>query len=104
MKVVEDLVERTLSKMTPQERHDLVLRVVERMLAQMSAAERLDLMQHVVDGFLDGLPEEERKATVRELVPRLLAQLMQSGGMSVDELLWSAIGSLGALENTERET
>jgi hypothetical protein len=55
-------------------------------------------MERVVDSFLDGLPPEERQATVRELVPRLLAQMMQSGGMTVDELLWAAIGSLGALE------
>ena len=84
--------------MTPDERRDLILGVVERMLAQMTSGERKALMEHVVDSFLEGLPAEERQATVRELVPRLLAQMMQSGGMSVDELLWAAIGSLGALE------
>ena len=35
---------------------------------------------------------------MRELVPRLMSQLMKSGDMSVDELLWAAMGSLGALE------
>ncbi len=101
MKIVEDLIDRTLARMSAQERHDLILSVVERMLSQMSSDERKGLMEHIVDRFLDGLPAEERQATVRELVPRLLAQLMQSGGMSVDELLWAAMGSLGALEQGE---
>jgi hypothetical protein len=59
-------------------------------------------MENVVDHFLDGLSAEERQATVRELVPRLLAQLMHSGNMNVDELLWAAMGSLGALEQTDK--
>ena len=98
MKIVEDVIDRALTRMTPDERRDLILGVVERMLTQMTSDERKALMEHVVDSFLEGLPAEERQATVRELVPRLLAQMMQSGGMSVDELLWAAIGSLGALE------
>jgi hypothetical protein len=98
VKIVEDVVERALARMTAEERHDLILAVVERMLAQMASEERKALMEHVVDSFLDGLPAEERQSTVRDLVPRLLAQLMQSGGMSVDELLWAAMGSLPALE------
>ena len=98
MKIIEDLVERTLSGMSAEERNGLILNVVERMIGQMRAEERLTLMQHVVDSFLDGLPEEERHTVVRELVPRLMAQLLESGGMSVDDLLWSAMGSLGALE------
>lgn len=98
MKIVEDLVERTLSGMSDEDRHELILSVVERMIGQMTAGERLNLMQHVVDRFLDGLPQEERRTVVRELVPRLMAQLLESGGMSVDDLLWSAMGSLGALE------
>ena len=97
-KIVDDIVERALAHMTATERRDLILSVVERMLLQMSATERRSLMEHVVDSFLDGLPADERRSTVRELVPRLLAQLMQSGDMTVDELLWSAMGSLGALE------
>lgn len=84
--------------MTAQEKQDLILSVVERMLAQMTAVERKSLMEHIVDNFLEGLPAEERQSTVRELVPSLLAQLMRSGDMSVDELLWAAVGSLGALE------
>lgn len=103
MKFIEDMVDRTISGMTPDEKRDLILGVVERMLAQMSAPERQAIMEHVVDRFLDGLPDDERQATVRELVPRLLAQLMQSGGMTVDELLWAAMGSLGALEKGETE-
>ena len=103
MKIVEDIVDRALARMTPDERRDLILAVVERMLTQMTAEERKALMEHVVDSFLDGLPAEERQATVRELVPRLLAQMMQSGGMSVDELLWAAMGSLGALEQTTKD-
>ncbi|HST04841.1 MAG TPA: hypothetical protein VLQ48_08915 [Chloroflexia bacterium] len=101
MKIVEDIVERALARMTSEERRDLILSVVERMLGQMTSTERQSLMEHVVDSFLNGLPPEERQATVRELVPRLLAQLMQSGDMTVDELLWSAMGSLGALEQGE---
>jgi hypothetical protein len=89
--------------MTTEERRDLILSVVERMLAQMSGAERQVLMERVVDKFLDGLPPDERRSTVRELVPRLLAQMMQSGGMNVDELLWAAMGSLGALEDGTKD-
>jgi hypothetical protein len=106
LKIIDDVVDRALARMTTEERRDLILSVVERMLAQMSAAERQTLMQQVVEKFLDGLPPEERRATARELVPQLLAQLMQSGEMNVDELLWAAMGSLGALEDgeTKRET
>ncbi len=103
MKVVGDVVDRALARMTAEERRDLILSVVERMLAQMSAEERKTLMERVVDSFLDGLPAEERQATVRDLVPRLLAQMMRSGDMSVDELLWAAMGSLGALEEKSNE-
>src|SRR5215203_4120149 len=98
MKIVEDVVARALDRMTTEERRDLILSVVQSMLTRMTSDERKDLMEHVVDSFLDGLPPEERQATVRELVPRLLAQMMQSGGMTVDELLWAAMGSLGALD------
>ena len=98
MGILDGVVGRTLDRMPQSERHDLILAVVDRLLSQMSAKERASLMEHVVDHFLDALPSEERTATVRELVPRLLAQLMQSGGMTVDELLWAAMGSLGALE------
>ena len=98
MKILDDAVSRALSNMSAEERHELILSVVDRLLSQMSASERSLLMEHVVDHFLEALPNEERVTTVRELVPRLLAQLMQSGGMNVDELLWAAMGSLGALE------
>lgn len=103
MKIVEDLVDRTLARMTSEERLDLILSVVKQMLSQMSANERKEIMEHVVDSFLDGLPAEERQSTVRDLVPRLLAQLMQSGGMTVDELLYAAIGSLSALDQPDPE-
>jgi hypothetical protein len=89
--------------MDAEERRELLLGVVDRLLAQMSADERKGMMEHVVDHFLDTLPKEERATVVRELVPRLLAQLMQSGGMDVDELLWAAMGSLGALEDKTTE-
>jgi hypothetical protein len=98
LKIIEDLVDRTLSGMSAEERNGLILSVVERMIGQMESGERLALMQHVVDRFLDGLPQEERRTVVRELVPRLMSQMLESGGMSVDDLLWSAMGSLGALE------
>ena len=98
MKILDDVIVRTLTNMDAEERRALLLGVVDRLLAQMSADERQGMMEHVVDHFLDTLPNEERVAVVRELVPRLLAQLMQSGGMNVDELLWAAMGSLGALE------
>ena len=103
MKVFDDVIVRALGNMSTQERRDLILAVVDRLLGQMSAAERKALMEHVVDHFLDTLPPEERACTVRELVPSLLAQLMKSGDMNVDELLWAAMGSLGALEKGTRE-
>ncbi len=98
MSIIEELAERTISRMTPEERQSLILMVVERMLEQMTAHERVALMERVVDRFMEGLPVEERRAAVRELVPSLLGELMKSGDMSVDEFLWAAIGSLGALE------
>ncbi|HYP20851.1 MAG TPA: hypothetical protein VEY08_12320 [Chloroflexia bacterium] len=98
MSFIEDAVIKTLDRMEPAERHNLILTVVQHMVSGMPSTERLGLMEHVVDHFLDGLSAEERQATVRELVPRLLAQLMRSGNMNVDELLWAAMGSLGALE------
>src|SRR5437868_14832577 len=99
LKIMDDVLVRALTNMPADERRELVLGVVDRLLLQMSASERQSLMEHVVDHFLDTLPKEQRVATVRELVPRLLAQLMQVGGMNVDELLWAAMGSLGALED-----
>lgn len=89
--------------MSADERRDLILSVVDKMLSQMTARERQSMMERVVDSFLDGLPAEERQATVRELVPRLLGQLMESGGMSVNDLIWSAMGSLGDLEKAEED-
>jgi hypothetical protein len=103
LSIIDDVVDRALNKMTSEERHRLILSVVEHMLGQFTAQERMALMEHVVDSFLDGLTPEERESTVRELVPRLLGQLMQSGNMNVDELLWAAMGSLGALEQKENE-
>ncbi|MDQ3929108.1 MAG: hypothetical protein M3328_08175 [Chloroflexota bacterium] len=102
MGFIEDAVMKTLDRMDPVERHDLIVNVVQHMISGMPAAERLGLMEHVVDHFLDGLSPEERQSTVRELVPKLLAQLMRSGNMNVDELLWAAMGSLGALEQSNR--
>jgi hypothetical protein len=103
LKILDDVIVRTLTNMDAGERRELLLGVVDRLLGQMSADERRGMMEHVVDHFLDTLPPEERAATVRELVPRLLAQLMQIGGMNVDELLWAAMGSLGALEENEKK-
>jgi len=103
LKILDDVVVRALRNMSSEERRDLILGMVDRLLLEMGASERRLLMEHVVDHFLDALPSEERASTVRELVPRLLAQLMQSGGMSVDELLWAAMGSLGALEQAATE-
>lgn len=102
MSLIESAVIKTLDSMTPEQRHDLIVGVVQHMVSGMSPAERLGLMEHVVDHFLDGLTAEERQSTVRELVPRLMSQLMQSGNMNVDELLWAAMGSLGALEQSSR--
>ncbi len=102
MGFIEDAVMKTLDRMDPKERHDLIVNVVQHMISGMPAAERLGLMEHVVDHFLDGLSSEERQSTVRELVPRLMSQLMHSGNMNVDELLWAAMGSLGALEQSSR--
>ena len=98
MSFIEDVVTKTLDKMTVEERHTLIVNVVQHMLSQMSAQERNSLMEHIVEHFLDELSPEDKQATVRELVPKLLGQLMKSGNMNVDELLWAAMGSLGALE------
>ena len=98
MSVLDGVVDKALARMDAQERHDLIVSVVEKMLGMMTAADRAALMHHVVDVFLEGLPPEERESVVRDLVPSLLAQLMKSGNMSVDELIWAAMGSLGALE------
>ena len=38
-KIVDDIVERALARMTAEERRDLILSVVERMLAQMTGTE-----------------------------------------------------------------
>jgi uncharacterized protein YqfA (UPF0365 family) len=88
--------------MSSEERRDLLVGVVDKMLSQMSADDRRTLMDHVVDHFLDTLPSEERTNVVRELVPRLMSQLLKSGNMSVDDLLWTAMGSLGALEQEHK--
>jgi hypothetical protein len=103
LSIIEELAERTLTRMTPEERQALIIMVVEKMLGQMTAQERVSLMERVVDRFLEGLPGEERRDAVRELVPSLLAQLMKSGDMSVDEFLWSAIGSLGAMDTPKAD-
>lgn len=100
MSFIEDAVIKTLDRMDPEQRQELIVSVVQHMLSGMSPAERLRLMDHVVEHFLDGLTPEERQSTVRQLVPDLLAQLMRSGNMNVDELLWAAMGSLGALEQS----
>jgi hypothetical protein len=97
--VIEQLAERVIARMGPDERRDLIVTIVERMMANLSAEERRGVMEKVVETFLAGLPDEERRETARELVPRLLAELMKSGGMTVDELLWTAVGSLGALDD-----
>src|SRR3954462_2486022 len=68
LKILDDVVVRALSNMTPEERRDLVLSVVDRLLDQMSADERRLMMEHVVDHFLDTPPNDERAQTVRELV------------------------------------
>lgn len=102
MSIIDDVIVRALSSMSSEERRDLLVGVVDKMLSQMSADDRLALMDHVVDHFLDTLPNEERANVVRELVPRLMSQLMKSGDMSVDDLLWTAMGSLGALEQEHK--
>ena len=96
--LIEQLAERVIARMEPEERRALILSIVERMMAQLTGQERRELMEKVVDTFMDGLPAEERQQTARELVPKLLGALMKSGGMSVDDLLWTAVGSLGALD------
>lgn len=98
MSLIEDAIQNMLDRMTPDERHQLILNVVERMLSHMSSGERVGVMEHVVDRFMDGLDPQARQDTARELVPRLLSQLMKSGNMSVDDLLSAAIGSLGAMD------
>ena len=101
MKILDEVVVRALSNMSPEERRSLVLSVVDRLLDQMSAEERRLMMEHVVDHFLDTLPNDERAETVRALVPRLLSQLMQSGDMSVDELISAVVSSLPSFVETQ---
>jgi hypothetical protein len=96
--MIEQLAERVIARMDPAERSALILNIVDRIVAQLTALERQAVMERVVDTFLQGLPDDERQATARELVPRLLGELMRSGGMSVDELISAAIESLGALD------
>jgi hypothetical protein len=37
------------------------------------------------------------------VLPHLLGRLLQAGNMSVDDFLWAAMGSLGALEGKARQ-
>lgn len=103
-RIIEGLAERALEAMSPAELRDLILGILQQMLSRMGTQERLAIMGYVVEHFLDGLTDQERQAAARQLVPQLLSELLKSGNMSVDDLLWSAMGSLGALEKNASQT
>ena len=98
MSLLENLMDQALKGLEPDERQRLMESFADKMLASLSPDERRDLLEHVVDSFLVGLSPEQQSALVREVLPHLLGRLLQAGGMSVDDFLWSAMGSLGALE------
>jgi len=96
--LLENLMDQALTKLEPEERNALMQQFAAKALATLSPEERRVLLEHVVDRFLDGLSAEQQAALVREVLPHLLARLLQAGNMSVDDFLWAAMGSLGALE------
>ena len=98
MSLLENLMDQALTKLEPAERNQLMQTMAEKALATLSAEDRRILLEHVVDRFLDGLSPEQQSALVREVLPHLLGRLLQAGNMSVDDFLWAAMGSLGALE------
>jgi hypothetical protein len=93
---------QALTKLEPAERNQLMQTMAEKALATLSAEDRRVLLEHVVDRFLDGLSPEQQSALVREVLPHLLGRLLQAGNMSVDDFLWAAMGSLGALEGNTK--
>jgi len=98
LSLLENLMDQALTKLEPGERNQLMQTMAEKALATLSAEDRRLLLEHVVDRFLDGLSPEQQSALVREVLPHLLGRLLQAGNMSVDDFLWAAMGSLGALE------
>ncbi|HUS17342.1 MAG TPA: hypothetical protein VM536_20285 [Chloroflexia bacterium] len=98
MSLLENLMDQALTKLEPGERQALMESIAEKVLAQLEPEDRKRLLEHVVDRFLVGLSSEEQSALVREVLPHLLGRLLQAGNMSVDDFLWAAMGSLGALE------
>ena len=98
MALLENLMDQALAKLEPAERTQLMQTMADKALASLAPDDRKALLEHVVDRFLDGLSSEQQAALVREVLPHLLGRLLQAGGMSVDDFLWAAMGSLGALE------
>lgn len=98
MSLLENLMDQALRSLEPDERRQLMESFAEKMLVSLTGDERKALLEVVVDRFLTGLSAEEQSALVREVLPHLLGRLLEAGGMSVDDFLWSAMGSLGALE------
>jgi hypothetical protein len=96
--LLENLLDQALTKLEPTERTALMQTMAEKALATLAPDERRVLLEHVVDRFLDGLSAEQQAALVREVLPHLLGRLLQAGNMSVDDFIWAAMGSLGALE------
>ena len=102
MSVLENMLDQALSKLEPADRVHLMETMASKALAALPPEDRRRLLEQVVDRFLEGLTPEQQMALVREVLPHLLGRLLQVGNMSVDDFLWAAMGSLGALEGQAR--
>jgi len=103
LSLLENLMDQALAKLDPAERSQLMQTMAEKALATLAPDERRSLLEHVVDRFLEGLSAEQQSTLVREVLPHLLGRLLQAGNMSVDDFIWAAMGSLGALEGKTRD-
>ena len=103
MSLIENMIEQAFGKLAPAERMQLLENIIVKTLAQLSAEERREVLDHVVENFMTGLPPEEQAALVRDVLPALLGRLLQAGNMSVDDFIWAAMGSLGALEGGQKQ-
>lgn len=102
MSLIENLMEQALAKLEPAERTQLMQTMAEKALATLSPDDRRLLLEHVVDRFMEGLSAEQQAALVREVLPHLLTRLLEAGNMSVNDFLWSAMGSLGAMDGNSK--
>jgi hypothetical protein len=102
LSLLENLFDQALAKLEPADRLKLMESLAAKALTSLSADDRRVVLDHVVDRFMEGLSQEQQVALVREVLPHLLGRLLEAGNMSVDDFLWAAMGSLGALEGKAR--